>query len=225
MSKNKFVAIIPVREGSERVKNKNFKKFVNNESLLHLKIKQLKNQKLIDKIYVSSNSKKAEKIADNLNVNFVKRPNYYCGSKAKLHEYNTYMLESIPGNPEVVWGLVTAPLFSEYDKIIKKYISNKKEGFDSLITTIKYNDFLIDENAKPLNCAFGIWHLFTQHLKIQNQITGSVYIAKKSDQINWQYWFGPNPYMHEVKKFQSIDIDDNEDFEIAQILYSKFFKN
>ena len=224
MKKNKtVVAIVPVREGSERVPNKNFRNFFKNETLLHLKINQLKKQKLIDKIYVSSNSNKAKKIANDLGVNFVNRSNYMCSQKAKLHEYNSYMLKSIPGNPHVIWTMVTSPLFDEYDKSIKKYFANINKGFDSLITTIKYNDFLIDHNARPLNCSFGVWHLLTQELQKQFQITGSVYIAKKSDQLKWNYWFGPRPFMLNIKKYQSVDIDDKEDFKIAQILYEKYF--
>ena len=34
-----IVALIPVREGSQRVKNKNFRPFANEKSLMHLKIR------------------------------------------------------------------------------------------------------------------------------------------------------------------------------------------
>ena len=125
--------------------------------LYQLKIKQLKKQKLIDKIYVSSNSNKA-KIANDLGVNFVNRSNYMCSQKAKLQEYNSYMLKSIPGNPHVIWTMVTSPLFDEHTNQLRN-ILKYKQRFDSLITTIKYNDFLIDHNARPLNVVleFGIY--------------------------------------------------------------------
>ena len=61
--KSKIVAIIPIRKNSQRIKNKNFKKFFKNKSLLEIKIEQLKKIKEIDKIVVSSDSKKAQYIS------------------------------------------------------------------------------------------------------------------------------------------------------------------
>ena len=49
----KITAVIPVRKGSVRVKNKNLKPFANT-NLLELKINQLKQVKLVDDIVVSS---------------------------------------------------------------------------------------------------------------------------------------------------------------------------
>ena len=43
--KSKIVAIIPIRKNSQRIKNKNFKKFFKNKSLLEIKIEQLKKKK------------------------------------------------------------------------------------------------------------------------------------------------------------------------------------
>ena len=61
--RDEIVAIIPIRKNSQRIKNKNFRKFFNNKSLLEIKIEQLKKVKLIDKMVVSSDSKKAEQIS------------------------------------------------------------------------------------------------------------------------------------------------------------------
>lgn len=54
----RIVAIVPVKEISERVKGKNLKKFHKNNSILDILIKKLKKCKEISKIYISSNSKK-----------------------------------------------------------------------------------------------------------------------------------------------------------------------
>ena len=54
-----IVALIPVREGSQRVKNKNFRPFANEKSLMHLKIRQLKEANCFDSIYVSSDGTNA----------------------------------------------------------------------------------------------------------------------------------------------------------------------
>ena len=43
MKKKIIAAVVPVRKNSERLRNKNFLKFYKNESLLEIKIQQLKN--------------------------------------------------------------------------------------------------------------------------------------------------------------------------------------
>ena len=59
---NYLTAVIPVRKNSQRVKNKNFKKF-NNKNLLIYKIEKLKKIKLFDQIIVNTDSNEAIKIA------------------------------------------------------------------------------------------------------------------------------------------------------------------
>ena len=49
-----IVALIPVREGSQRVKGKNFIPFYEGESLLEIKINALKKADCFDHIYVSN---------------------------------------------------------------------------------------------------------------------------------------------------------------------------
>jgi CMP-N-acetylneuraminic acid synthetase len=55
------VAVIPVKHESERVKQKNFRPFDGDRSLLDIKIDQLKKAKIFDEIYISSDSPEARK--------------------------------------------------------------------------------------------------------------------------------------------------------------------
>ena len=64
MNKN-LVAVVPVRKGSQRVKNKNIRLFAGQNLLIH-KIKILKKIKFIDKIIINTDSEQAIKIAKNL---------------------------------------------------------------------------------------------------------------------------------------------------------------
>ena len=58
----KLLAIVAVRAGSKRVKNKNIRKFAGS-NLLEIKLRQLKKIKDIDQILVSSDSNKCLKLA------------------------------------------------------------------------------------------------------------------------------------------------------------------
>ncbi|MCA9407633.1 MAG: acylneuraminate cytidylyltransferase family protein [Candidatus Omnitrophica bacterium] len=216
----KVVALIPAREGSQRVKDKNFKPFAGEKSLLHLKIKQLKACGCFDHIYVSSDSQRAKDIALEMGAEFLLRDSEMCKSSAKLYQYNTHMLETVPGDPYVAWTMVTAPLYEDYAPAIEKFLSLDKEKYDSLITVLPFREFLINEKGRPLNCTFGHWHLLTQELDKNFTITGSLYIAGKSEQIDWRYWIGLKPYLYEISKFECVDVDHEEDFRIAEMLHA-----
>lgn len=215
----KVVALIPVREGSTRIKDKNFRDFASEQSLLHLKIKQLKKSGCFDHIYVSSDSERAKKIARETGVTFVPRDPAMCKSTAKLYQYNTHMLDTIPGDPIVAWTMVTAPLFENYAAAVEKFLSLDKTKYDSLITVLPFHDFLINEKGRPLNCMYGHWHLLTQELDNNYVITGSLYLAGKSEQMEWKYWIGVKPYLYGITKLECVDVDYEEDFKIAEMLY------
>ena len=76
----RIIAVIPVKEKSERVKSKNLRYFHKNNSLLDILIKKLKKCKDISKIYISSNSKKIEKISKKYNCSYIKRDMKYCNN-------------------------------------------------------------------------------------------------------------------------------------------------
>jgi N-acylneuraminate cytidylyltransferase len=67
-----FTAIIPVRKGSRRLKNKNIMPFAG-ENLLTHKIKQLQSVQEIGNIVVSSDSDEMLEMAHKLGVNTHKR--------------------------------------------------------------------------------------------------------------------------------------------------------
>ena len=215
-----IVAIIPVREGSKRIKNKNFRPFSDKNSLLSLKIEQLKKADCFNHIYVSSDSHLAKEIADKEGVEFLWRDSEMCKSTAKLYQYNTHMLETIPGNPYVAWTMVTAPLFFDYKKAVKKFMCLDNKKFDSLMAVFPFKEFLINEKGRPLNCNYGHWHLLTQELDENYTITGSIYIAGKEEQIEWKYWIGIKPYLYKISKLECIDVDYEEDFKLAELIYN-----
>ena len=74
---NRIVAIIPVKEKSERVPNKNFRPFKSNcESLFELTINKLKKVNQIDHIYISTN-KKDLKIKNDSLISILYRDNNF----------------------------------------------------------------------------------------------------------------------------------------------------
>ena len=84
--KQKLTAIVAVRAGSERVPNKNIKKF-NGTTLLDIKLRQLKKINYIDEIIVSSDSKRMLNIAKKYKILTHRRETYFASSKATNSEF------------------------------------------------------------------------------------------------------------------------------------------
>jgi CMP-N-acetylneuraminic acid synthetase len=76
MSREKITVVVPVRKGSQRVKNKNFKSFADS-SLLEVKLDILKKVDIIDDIVVNTDSERALEIAKDYGVNWYVREDYY----------------------------------------------------------------------------------------------------------------------------------------------------
>ncbi len=75
MSREKITVVVPVRKGSQRVKNKNFKPFAGS-NLLKVKLDILKQVNVIDEIIVNTDSEIALEIADEYNVGKIVREDY-----------------------------------------------------------------------------------------------------------------------------------------------------
>ena len=95
--KKKIIAIVPVRKGSKRIKNKNFKNFAGS-SLFEIKLKSLKKVKLIDEIVVSTDSDTAIKIAKKYNISFHRREKYFSSAKCTNSEFFENLAKSITGD-------------------------------------------------------------------------------------------------------------------------------
>lgn len=213
-----IVALVPVREGSQRVKDKNFTEFTDdNKSLLELKLEHLKKAGCFSRIYVSSDSDKAKDIAFKHDVEFLTRDQKYCQADVYWAEVVEHIMDTIPGDPLVVWALTTTPLFSNFKEAVDKYLE-VQDKHDSLVAVLPTKSFYLNKFGKGINYNLGYWHPYSQELETYYEVTGACYIGKKSDMKKWSYWFGPKPYMFEVSRLESIDVDTLEDFEMAQNL-------
>ena len=145
---------LPCRSSSERIKNKNIKRFSNFKfGLLELKISQLIKIKSIKNVVVSTNDKK---IIHYLNknkfnkVNVIKRPNYLCGKTTSTDSLIKYVPKILKSD-HILWTHVTSPFFGniDYENAIKVYKRKIKKN-DSLLGVNKMQNFLYDKK-KPIN--------------------------------------------------------------------------
>ncbi len=216
----KIVAVIPVKEISERVRLKNLRKFSGNKSLLDILIDKLKKSKAISKIYISSNSKKIKKIAKKRKCFYLERNKNFCNNITPWSEVINEVVNSIPEDDDTIlmWCHTTTPMFDSYTKAIKIFKKNKKK-FDGLISVEKFKRFIVTEEKIPLNYTWGVWHPYSQSLKKLYSITGALFMMKiRQFKLN-RYVISKNPFYLETSDFEGFDIDTMQEFKLAQLIF------
>lgn len=210
--------IIPVKSNSERVRNKNFRSFYKELSLTDILIKKLLNTFEGRDIYLSCDDVEKKKLCDKYGINFLLRDKQLIYNKTPMSKVITEVVKQIPGNDDIMWCLVTDPLFDDYGGCYKKWQEIKDSKYDSLVVVYPSKEYILDSDYKPIGFGFGTKHIPTQYLKPIYMLKNTVFIIKKEAVFQSNYYIGEQPYWYNAYNF-SIDIDNENEFQIAQILY------
>ena len=221
----KIAFFLPTRKGSERVKSKNTRPFAGIEGgLVENKIKQLLATKHIDEILFSSNDEMciaiAEKYASDSRLRIIPRPNELCLSTTNLQDLICYV-PTIANADHILWGHVTTPLVEAkvYDTAIEQYLSKITKGYDSLVSVKELKNFLLNQEGKLVNNTTDIPWPRTQDLEPLYEINHAIFLAKRSVYTEQKNRIGQKPLLYIMDEIHSKDIDWEEDFKIAEIMY------
>lgn len=221
----KIAFFLPSRKGSERVKNKNTRPFAGIEGgLVENKLRQLLASKHIDEILFSSNDETciavAEKYANDSRMKIIPRPNELCLSTTNLQDLICYV-STITDADHILWGHVTTPLAGAdvYDAAIELYLSKLNEGYDSLVSVKELRNFLLNSEGRLVNNTTNLLWPRTQDLEPLYEINHAVFLAKREVYTEQKNRIGQKPLLHIMDELHSKDIDWEEDFKIAEIMY------
>ncbi len=215
-----ITAVIPIRSGSVRVKDKNIRPF-GDTNLLELKINVLKKVSGINEIVVNTDSEKAIEIAKLNGVQFHKREPYYASSECPANDYFWYLGEHTHTDI-IAYTPVTSPFISieTFENCIKQF-DNK--GEKSIVTASLVKEFLWRGN-KPLNFSLDK-HPKSQDLTDIQSINFGLCLLKRDTLIKYRTIIGPNPQIFTVSHIEGVDIDTELDFFIAEQLFKKLKEN
>ncbi len=227
---NSVSFFLPTRKGSQRVINKNTKRFAWYEGgLLENKLLQLSSAKLIDKIILSTNDEVcieiAEKLLDKIpNLVIDVRPEELCLDTTNLKDLIKYV-PTITDSSHILWGHVTTPLFggADYDNAIQAYHKALTEGYDSLITVNELRNFLLNKEGRVVNNTTSLPWPRTQDLETLYEINHAVFMTSREIYEEQSNRVGSKPHLLSTDKIKSFDVDWEEDFKIAEILYEKYY--
>lgn len=211
----KTVAIVPIKMNNVRTPGKNTKPLSDGTPLIHLIQKKLLNSNKIDEVYVYCSN---EEIREFLlpGVKYIKRDSAFDTPEANVIEMMRVFTEFVDADLYVQAHATTPFLKSKsIDKALKEIEDN---GYDSAFAVSKLQDFFW-QNGKPVNYDPKVI-LRTQDMEPFFVETTGLYIFKKNVIMDLHRRIGDNPYLLEVSEIESIDIDENEDFMIANAVYT-----
>lgn len=215
-----ITAVIPVRKGSRRLKNKNVSSF-GGKNLLTYKINQLQQVSAISSIVVSSDCEEMLLMAQSHGASIHHRADEFCDEKSQpFGSVVAHICKNIEGN-HVLWATCTSPLVEprDYADAISTYLRQIENGYDSLMSVEPFQRYLWTEEG-PLNYELGIKHVPSQELPIYYRVTDGILMAPRKKMIEWQYFHGVKPFKYPMSKRASIDIDDRFDLECARAMLS-----
>lgn len=210
--------LIAVRSGSERIHNKNIRPFANT-SLLEIKLEQAKNTTLLKNVFVSSDSDEMLNIARRYKAIPLKRDPYFATNTVPMNLAYEYMAKQLTCE-HIAYLHVTSPLLkkSTLEKCIETYIK-LENNFDSLCTVSKVQEYLWKDN-KPLNYDPNA-HPRSQDLPDVYSLNFAVNIISRKKMIKRKNIVGQNFYPFIMDKEESVDIDTELDFKIAEFIYQQ----
>ncbi len=215
----KTVAVVPMKLNNTRLPQKNTKPFTNGRPLCCYILNTLLSIDKIDEVFVYCSN---EKICD-----FIPSGVKYLKRSASLDTDMTSMNEVLSAFANDVFADIyvmthtTAPFISA--ESIEKGIDAVLSGMnDSAFAAKKLQDFLW-KNGTPFN--YSLENIpRTQDLEPLYQETSGFYIYERHVITELGRRIGQSPFIVEVNEIEAVDIDEKEDFEIADAVYNHIFR-
>ena len=228
---NNVLGIITARSGSKGIKNKNIL-FFNNKPLIYYTINFAKKLPFLNKLILSTDSKKYLKIAKKYH-NFENnlRPKYLSGDNVKtidVIKYEFKRLQKIGMHYDIIIIFQPVCPFRKKEIFVKAYNLIAKKKTDSVITLkkvkehplkmYKFNNkkikhYLHDNNEKKS-------FFPRQRLKKLYSRQGSMYMFK-SDLLKKNQFISSKTIGLEVSDRYALNLDTNEDLILAKNYFSK----
>lgn len=230
MKSNKILAIIPARGGSRSIPKKNIKNFCG-EPLIYYTIKEAKKSGLFDKIVVSTDSPEIAALSEKFGAEApYLRPARLAKDTSKAADAVVHMLDYLRKKenyePQTFFLLQpTSPLRDSAD-ILNSWEIFKKEKAIALTSVCKRKNQILNIVKKRVK-TLSLGPLNRGDLPDAFEQDGMIYI------VNAKFFLKNKIFEPEGKtavyispKWKAVDIDDAEDFALAEVLYKNraFFK-
>jgi CMP-N,N'-diacetyllegionaminic acid synthase len=217
----RIVCIIPARGNSKGIPKKNLLPLAN-KPLLQWSISQALDSKLVDEVYVSSDSAEILTLAKKLGAKGIKRPADISGDTASSESALIHAYEEIKGAGKIdyiVFLQATSPVRkkTDIDDAIKKI---QAEHADSLLSVKVLKDYFIWQKTEagtfePTNFDYKN-RKRRQDLAATYLENGSIYVFKPEILIQNKNRLGGKICVYEMDPACSFQVDDPSDIKICE---------
>ena len=227
MYKNKtFLAIIPARGGSKRLPRKNVLD-LNGKPLIAYSIEAGLDSSYIDKVVVTSDDDEILTISKKYGAVTINRPNELASDIATTFDAIKHAVDNCEKYDYIVLLQPTSPLRNEkhIDEAVELLESKKSNAVvsvcemehsplwsNTLDESLSMAGFLKDEALNKRS----------QDLEKYYRLNGAIYICKTEKLLEEKSFFlKENIYAYVMDRENSIDIDEEIDFKIAEVILNK----
>lgn len=222
--KEKILAIIPARSGSKGLKDKNIK-MMNGKPMIAYTIEAAQNSKIFEDIIISTDSEKYAEIAKKYGGSVpCLRDKKLANDNAKSSDVILDILNRVEKKYDSFIMLQpTSPLRTEKNIIeaYKMYLEKKANSVVS-VCEMEHSPLgvnTLNEEKRMDSFLKGIAvNRNRQELETYYRINGALYIANVEYFKRYQDFYYKDSYAYIMEKENSIDIDDELDFKIAEYL-------
>lgn len=219
--KLKIVAIVPMRHVSERVQGKNFRMFAG-EPLYRRIVSTLLSCKEISNVMIDTDSDVIMEDAASVfpSVLLYRRPEHLRDGMTPMNDVllssvahidADYYLQTHSTNPLLRSVSVSGAI---------KAFTAKLSKHDSLFSVTRLQTRLWNSRTEPLNHDPSVL-MRTQDLEPVYEENSCMYLFSKASLEKYGNRIGTRPLMFEIDKLEAQDIDDEQDFKLAEALFKQ----
>lgn len=220
----KTVAMIPVRMGSKRIPKKNLR-MLNDKPLVAHIIEAAKAADCFDAIYLNSEDEIFREIAQDYGIEFYKRPPELATDEATNDDFAYDFMKNVECET-VIQLLATSPFITS--EIINRFVSDMLgQDYDTLVSVKRMQIECVMKQSgnyfQPLNFESNHKTLPSQQLEpVMAYACGLMGWKTKIYCNNYDIKFGAyhgsygNTKYHELSGLSTMDIDNEEDFLLAE---------
>ena len=218
----KLVALMPMRHSSERVKGKNYRPFGNGQPLFEHMLAVLLSCEEIDKVVIDTDSSNIREICERSypQVHLIERPDHLRDGSIPMNEVLLHDVAQVPSEFYLQTHSTNPLLKAEtVRRAIRTFLDNYPIH-DSLFSVTRRQTRYWDELARPINHNRDIL-LRTQDLPPVFEENSCIYIFEGEGLRRRYNRIGMRPYLFEIEEREAADIDEEINFEIAELMYKR----
>ena len=227
-----IVAIIPARGGSKRIKNKNVIN-ISGKPMIHHTIQILKKTEIFDKIIVTTDSPKIQKISKKAGAKiYFTRPknlsNDHVGTFEVINHSINFLRDKNGKYPKYVCCVYPFSILLKKEDLLLSYKKIKTNSWDFVISVTTFGHppqrgFYLN-NGKISMIDKKNYKTRTQDLKKIYHDAGQFYWGKVNSWLKEKFIFSKKSFGFLLPRYRAIDLDDQEDLEMLKKIFISTIK-